>query len=56
MLRKSGASPRAADPIRVVVCRYVATVAGSVLEAQSVHPPASVFTVGALVPANAVAL
>ena len=38
------------DPFRVVVCRHVPTVAGSVLEAQSDHLQASVFPVGTLVP------
>src|SRR5215472_9614340 len=35
---------------RVVVCRQVPTVAGSVLETQSVHLQVSVFPVGTLVP------
>ena len=38
------------DPFRVVACRHVPTVAGSVLEAQSDHLQASVFSVGTLVP------
>jgi hypothetical protein len=38
------------DPFRVVVCRHVPTVAGSVLEAQSDHPQASLFSVGPVVP------
>ena len=33
-----------------IIRRHVATVAGSLLETQSVHPQASVFPVGALVP------
>jgi hypothetical protein len=39
-----------ADPFRVVVCRHVPTVAGSLLEAQSDNLQASVFSVGTLVP------
>ena len=38
-----------ADPLRVVVCRHVPTVAGCVLETQSLHLQASVFPVGTLV-------
>jgi hypothetical protein len=37
------------DPFRAVVCRHVPALAGSVLEAQSDHPQASVFPVGTLV-------
>ena len=44
------------DCFLVVIGRHVPPVAGSVLETQSVHPQASVFPVGTLVPANAVAL
>ena len=39
-----------ADPFRAVVCPHVPTVAGSVLETQSVQPQASLFPVGTLVP------
>ena len=38
------------DPFRVVVCRHVPSVAGSVLEAQSDYLQASVLPVGTLVP------
>ena len=42
--------PTSVDSFRVVVCRHVPTVAGSVLEAQSNRPQASLFSVGTLVP------
>jgi len=38
------------DRFRVVVCRHVPAVAGSLLEAQSDHLQAPVFSVGTLVP------
>src|SRR5215472_15771784 len=41
------------DLFRVVLCRQVATVAGSVLETQSVYLQASVFPVGTHVPVPA---
>src|SRR5215472_9584597 len=40
----------AVDPFRVVVCRHVPAVAGSLLETESVHPQASIFPLGTLVP------
>jgi pimeloyl-ACP methyl ester carboxylesterase len=38
------------DPFRVVVCRHVPTVAGSVLEKQTVRLQAPAFSMGTLIP------